>query len=58
MYYKCNKINFKCGGSYIGSPDCLKTKKATTNPKNDHDRCFQYAATIVVDYEEIWKTLK
>ena len=21
MYYKCLKINFKCGGSYIDSPD-------------------------------------
>ena len=20
MYYKCHKINFKCGGSYIDSP--------------------------------------
>ena len=20
LYYKCNKVNFKCGGSYIGSP--------------------------------------
>ena len=28
MYYKCNKINFKCGGSYIGYPGCLKTKKS------------------------------
>ena len=22
LYYKCHKINFKHGGSYIGSPDC------------------------------------
>ena len=24
MYYKCHKINFNRGGSYIDSPDCLK----------------------------------
>ena len=24
LYYKCNEVNFKCGGSYIGSPYCIK----------------------------------
>ena len=27
LYYKCHKINFKCGGSYIDSPDWTKSKK-------------------------------
>ena len=27
--YKCDKINFKCGGSYIDSPDWIKMKKTT-----------------------------
>ena len=36
--------------------DWLKKKKATINPKNDDDRCFQYAATIVLGYQEIRKT--
>ena len=27
MYYKCHKVNFKRGGSYIGSPDWIKKKK-------------------------------
>ena len=27
LYYKCHKINFKCGGSYIDSPDWTKRKK-------------------------------
>ena len=26
LYYKCYKINFKLGGSYIDSPDWIKTK--------------------------------
>ena len=27
LHYKCNKINFRCGGLYIDSPDWIKTKK-------------------------------
>ena len=49
MYYKCPKVNFKCGGSYIDSPDRIKKKKATINP---NDKCFQYVATAALNYEE------
>ena len=52
LLYKCHKINFKCGGTYIDSPDCIKKKKATTNPRKD-DKCFQYAATVPLNHEEI-----
>ena len=27
LYYECHKINQNRGGSYIGSPDSIKTKK-------------------------------
>ena len=40
LYYKCHKINFKHGGSYIDSPDSIKKKKATINPKHEDDKCF------------------
>ena len=40
MYYKCYKVNFKYGGSYINSPDWIKKKKTTINPKNEDDKCF------------------
>ena len=30
-----------------------KRKKATKNPKNMDDKCFQYAATVALNYEEI-----
>ena len=33
LYYKCYKINFRRGGSYINSPDWIKQKKTTANPK-------------------------
>ena len=38
----------------IDSPDWIKNKKATINPINKKDnRCFQYAITIALSYEEI-----
>ena len=46
-----HKIHFKHGGSYIDSPDWIKKKKVKTNAKNDDDRCFQYAATIVLNFD-------
>ena len=53
LYYKCQKINFKRGGSYIDSPDWIKKKKATINLKNKDDKCFQYAVTVAPGYGEI-----
>ena len=47
LYYKCHKINLRRGGSYIDSPDCIKSKKATINPiKKKDSKCFQYAVAV------------
>ena len=46
-------MNFKRSGSNIASPDWIKKKKAIINPKNEDDKCFQYAATVALNYEEI-----
>ena len=46
LYYKCHKTNFKCGGSFS------EKKKAAINPKNDHDKCFQSASTIPLNFEK------
>ena len=53
MYYKCHKTNFKRGDSHIVFADWIKQKKATINPKNTDDKCFKYAATVALNYEEI-----
>ena len=53
LYHKYHKVNFDRGDSYIDSPDWIKKKKATINPKNRDDECFQYAATVALNYEEI-----
>ena len=53
MYNKCHKVNFRRGGSYIDSQDWIKKKKATINPKNEDNKCFQYVVTVALNYEEI-----
>ena len=56
MYCKCHKIDFKRGSSDIDSLNWIKNlKKPTINPKNGHNRCFQYAATIVLGCKDIAK---
>ena len=55
LYYKCHKINFNCGGSYIDSPYWIKNKKAVINPIDKKDKCFQYSVTVALNYEEIKK---
>ena len=53
--FKCHKINPNRGGSYIDSHDWIKNKKATINPISSDDKCFQYAATVALNREEIGK---
>ena len=55
LYYRLHKISLKRGGSYIDSPEWLKNKNATINPKNNDDNCFQYALTVALNYEQIGK---
>ena len=55
LYYNLNKISLRKGGSYIDSPKWLKNKKATINPKNNDDKCFQYAITVALNHEQIKK---
>ena len=52
-YYKCHKSNSKCGGSNICSPDGIRKEKSNNKSKSMNDKCFQYAATIALNYEEI-----
>ena len=55
LYYDLNKISLSRGGSYIDSPKWLKNKKATINPKNNDDKCFQYAIAAPLIHEQIKK---
>ena len=50
LYYKCQRINLNCGGSYIDSSDWIKKeKKATINPVYKKHKCFQYAITVALN---------
>ena len=51
-YCKCHRINFKCGGSCIDYQHYIK-KQTTINPKNNDNKYFQHAATIVLNHEKI-----
>ena len=53
MYYNLNKVSLSRGGSYIDSSKWLKNKKAAINPKNNDDKCRQYALTVALNYEQI-----
>ena len=53
LYYDFNKISLNRGRSYIDSPKWLKDKKSTINPKNNDDKCFQYAVTLPLNLDTI-----
>ena len=53
LYYDLNKISLSRGGSYIDFPEWLKNKKATINPENNDDKCFQYVLTVALYHEQI-----
>ena len=55
LYYDFNKTSINRGGPYIDSPKWLKEKKSTINPKNNDDKCFQYAVILALNLDKIKK---
>ena len=53
-FYDLNRIISK-GRSYIESPKWLKDKKCTINQKNTDNKCFRYAATLALNFNNIDK---
>ena len=53
FYYDFNTVSISKGGCYIGSPKWLKNKKSTVNPKNNNYKCFQYAATLALNFDKV-----
>ena len=53
LHYKLHKINLVSGGTYINSPEWLKKKKATINPINNDDECFQYVVIAILHHQDI-----
>ena len=52
-YYDFNKTSINRGGCYKDSPKWLKDKKSSINPKNNDDKCFQYAVTLALNLDNI-----
>ena len=58
MHYNLHKISLNRVGSFIDSPEWLKNEKSTINPKNNDNKCFQYALTVALNYEKTKKNLQ
>ena len=50
-----HKTNLKRGKSYIKSPEWILNKRATINPKNKDNKCFQYSITAALNHQNIEK---
>ena len=56
LYFRCHKINLNCCGSYIDSPEWIKTEKVTINFIKKHDnKRFHYAATAALNPKDTGK---
>ena len=53
LSYSFHKISLKRGKSQIQSPERVINKRATINPKNKNDKCFQYSITAALNHENI-----
>ena len=53
LSYHIHKTSLKRGKSYIKSPEWLINKRATINPKNKDDKCFQYSITVALNHQKI-----
>ena len=53
-----HKTSLKKLKSYIKSPEWLINKRATINPKNKDNKCFQYSITVVLNHQNIERISK
>ena len=54
LEYHLHKISLNRGSSHIDSPEWIKNKRVTINPKNTKDNnCFQYAIIAALNYQYI-----
>ena len=53
LSYSVHKISLKRGKSYIKSPEWVLNRRATINPKNKDNKCFQYSITVALNHQNI-----
>ena len=53
MSHHFHKASLKRGKSYIKAPKWVINKRATINPKNKDNKCFQYSITVALNHQNI-----
>ena len=53
LSHHLHKISLRRGISYIKSPEWVSNKRATINPKNKDNKCFQYSITVALNHQNI-----
>ena len=53
LSYHIHKTSLKRGKSYIKSPEWVINKRATINPRNKDNKCFQYSITVALNHQNI-----
>ena len=53
LSYHIHKTSLRRGDSYVKSSEWLINKRATINPKNKDDKCFQYSITVALNHQNI-----
>ena len=53
LSYNFHKQSLKRGKSYEKSPEWVINKRATINPKDKDNKCFQYSVTIRLNHQNI-----
>ena len=57
LSYHIHKTSLKRGKSYIKSPKWVVNKRATINPKNKDNKCFQYSIVVSLNHQTL-KTIQ
>ena len=52
LSYHIHKASLRRGNSYIQSHEWIVNKKATINPKNKNNECFEYSIIVVLHHQE------
>ena len=53
LSYHVHKTSLRRGRSCIKSPEWVLNKRATINPKNKDNKCFQYSITVALNHQNI-----
>ena len=53
LSYTFHKISLKRGKPYTKAPEWVINKRATINPKNKDNKCFQYSITVALNHQNI-----